>query len=110
MDKLLDAYQEHLLSLGELRKRMPPLRKRQATLDAELKSLEANALYQEQNKTPILSIESFLEHLRITADKLTIENKRKILQLLVNEILVAEDAIIINHSILVMRYNSKRFS
>jgi len=99
IDKLLDAYQEHLLPLGELRKRMPSLRKRQATLDAELKSLEANALFQEQNKTTILNIESFLEHLRVTADKLTIENKRKILQLLVNEILVAEDAIIINHSI-----------
>lgn len=99
IDKLLDAFQEHLLSLAELRKRIPPLRKREATLDAELSSLEAQALFEEQSQSMIRDMESFLAQLRVNARKLDIENKRKILQLLVKEILVEEDTIIIKHCI-----------
>ncbi|MCB0550267.1 MAG: recombinase family protein [Phaeodactylibacter sp.] len=99
IDKLLDAYQEHLIPLSELRKRIPPLRKREATLNAELNSLQAKNLYEEQNHTTIQGIEHFLAQLRLHANKLDIENKRKILQLLVKEILVGDDTIIINHCI-----------
>ena len=99
IDKLLDAYLEHLISLEELRKRIPSLRKQETTLDAELKSLQANELYEQQSKTIILDIESFLVQLRLNADKLDIENRKKILRLLVKDILIAEDAIIINHCI-----------
>ena len=39
--RLLEAYQEDLLSLEELRTRMPPLRQREATAAAQLATLEA---------------------------------------------------------------------
>lgn len=42
VEKLLDAYQEDLLQLEELRKRMPSLRKREEALKSELNSLEAD--------------------------------------------------------------------
>ncbi len=99
IDKLLDAYQEHLIPLQELRKRIPSLRKRKATLDAELNSLEAKTLYQEQNQNTIMNIENFLAQLRLNANSMDIENKRKILQLLIKEIFVADNSIVINHCI-----------
>jgi site-specific DNA recombinase len=39
MDRLLTAYQEDLLSLDELRRRMPELRQRERALQAELQSI-----------------------------------------------------------------------
>ena len=99
IDKLLDAYQEHLITLEELRKRIPILRKREATLDAELNSLQAKSLYQDQNQNTIRNIENFLAQLRLNAKEMDIKNKKKILQLLVKEILIEGNSIIINHSI-----------
>src|SRR5215472_14363033 len=43
MDRLLNAYQEGLVSLEQLRCRMPELRKQQQALQAELQSLQAAA-------------------------------------------------------------------
>ena len=99
IDKLLDAYQEHLIPISELRKRMPQLRKRQNTLEAELKSLEAKELYLENNQSTIQNIESFLHQLKLKAANIGIEEKQKILRLLVKEIVVDYDAIKINHCI-----------
>src|SRR5207342_24537 len=39
VERLIEAYQEQLISLDELRGRMPALRKRQNTLQAQLDSL-----------------------------------------------------------------------
>jgi site-specific DNA recombinase len=99
IDKLLDAYQEHLISLTELRKRIPALRKRKNTLNAELNSLDAKTLFQEQNQNIIQDVESFLAQLQLNENMLDIETKRKILQLLVKEILIKDKSIIINHCI-----------
>ena len=41
IERLIEAYQEQLISLDELRARMPALRKRQSTLQAQLDALEA---------------------------------------------------------------------
>jgi site-specific DNA recombinase len=43
MDRLLNAYQEGLVSLGQLRCRMPELRKQQQAVQTELQSLETVA-------------------------------------------------------------------
>jgi site-specific DNA recombinase len=42
--RLLEAYQEQLISLDELRARVPPLRQREATVHATLAALEAELL------------------------------------------------------------------
>jgi site-specific DNA recombinase len=41
IERLLDAYQEDLLELEDLRRRLPNLRKRSESLQSELRSLEA---------------------------------------------------------------------
>lgn len=99
IDKLLDAYQEDLISLSELRERMPQLKKHQATLEAELKSLQAMVLFSQSQAQVMQNIDSFLGQLRLNAKKLNIEDKKKVLQLLVKEIVVDYESIEINHCI-----------
>ncbi len=44
MERLLNAYQEELLPLEELRRRMPELRRREQALSAELESFALKSL------------------------------------------------------------------
>jgi site-specific DNA recombinase len=99
IEKLLDAYQEGLLELDELRSRMPHLRKRSEALQSELRSLEATAVDQKTFLRLAENIESFLVRLRSTADTLDVIERQKILRLVVKEILVHKEAIKIRHSI-----------
>jgi len=97
IDKILDAYQEHLLPLDELRKRMPDLRKRQATVEQELKSLEAKVLFTEKDHTVIHNMKTFLQQLHTNANNLSIEERQRVLRLIVKDIEVSNDSIKINH-------------
>jgi site-specific DNA recombinase len=97
--KLLDAYQEGLLELDELRSRMPNLRKRSEALQAELRSLEAIAVDQQTFLRLAENIEGFLARLRSTADTLDVIERQKILRLVVKEILMHKEVIKIRHSI-----------
>ena len=99
IEKLLDAYQEGLLELNELRSRMPNLRKRSEALQAELQSLEAITADQQTFLRLAENIESFLARLRNTADTLDVIERQKILRLVVKEILIHKEAIKIRHSI-----------
>ena len=99
IEKLLDAYQEDLLQLDELRKRMPSLRKREEALKSELSSLEAGDVDQHDLLQLVKSMEGFLGRLRNTAKELDVIERQKILRLVVKEILVDKDTIRIKHSI-----------
>ena len=99
IEKLLDAYQEGLLQVEELRRRMPGLRKRQEALKAELNSLEAASSNHKQFLRLAENIEDFLGRLRKTADSMSVRDRQKIIRLVVKEILVDLDTIKIMHSI-----------
>ena len=99
MDRLLTAYQEDLLSLDELRRRMPELRQRERALQAELQSIldqvNDRAVYLRLAET----LSGFLARLRTSADTLDIQERQRIVRLLVKEVLVGEETIVIRHSI-----------
>lgn len=99
IEKLLDAYQEDLLQLEELRKRMPSLRKREEALKSELSSLEAGDVDQHDFLQLVKSMEGFLGRLLNTAKELDVIERQKILRLVVKEVLVDKDTIRIKHSI-----------
>jgi site-specific DNA recombinase len=99
IEKLLDAYQEGLLELDQLRSRMPMLRKRSEALQAELRGLEAITADQQTFLRLAENIEGFLERLRGTAETLDVIERQKILRLVVKEILIHKEAIKIRHSI-----------
>jgi site-specific DNA recombinase len=99
IDKLLDAYQEDLLALSELRERIPALRKRQAALLSELQTLEMKAMDQKNFLQLATNIEDFLTQMRESAQTLNVKDRQNIVRLLVKEIHVRPDTIIIKHSI-----------
>jgi site-specific DNA recombinase len=99
IDKILDAYQEGLIRLEELRKRMPGLRKRQEALKAELNSLEVAAASHQGFLRLADNMADFLGRLRKTADSMSVSDRQKIVRLVVKEILVDLDTIKIKHSI-----------
>lgn len=106
IEKLLDAYQEGLLKLEELRKRLPELRRRQEGLNSELYSLEAACADQQAFLRLANTIETFLERLRATVQTLSVTQRQKVLRLVVKEILVHPKTIKIKHSIPVSRPNT----
>ena len=105
IEKLLDAYQENLLQLDELRQRMPELRKRERALHAELQGLEAAAVDQRTFLRLAGTMESFLERLRGPAETLDVIERQKVLRLVVKKVLVDRETIRIKHSIPVTERN-----
>jgi site-specific DNA recombinase len=99
MDRLLTAYQEDLLSLDELRRRMPVLRQREQSLQGELQSLSAQLADQAAYLRLAESLSAFLARLHSTAQILDVRDRQRITRLLVKEVVVADDSITIRHSI-----------
>lgn len=99
IDRLLDAYQEGLLQLPELRMRMQELRKRQSALKSELQSMEAKTIDEETYLQLVSKIDDFLFRMRRSAETLNVLDRQKILRLVIKEILVDTDTVTIKHSI-----------
>jgi site-specific DNA recombinase len=98
-DKLIDAYQEGLIDLAELRNRVPELKKRQAALERALESLDLQAIEHNRLVEMNVSIAKFTEQLRNSGQKLEVEQKQRLVRLLVREVVVGADNITIHHSI-----------
>ena len=99
IDRLLTAYQEGLLSLEQLRERMPVLRQREQTFRSELQAIAD----QSKDRAAFLrlaeTLTAFLARLRSAAETLSVIERQKVVRLLVKDVLVGEDTITIRHSI-----------
>ena len=98
-DKLIDAYQEGLMQLSELRERVPELKKRQLALEKELESLNMRVLESARLAEINHSMERFLEQLKQSAQNISVEQKQRIVRLMIREVVVGLDHIVIHHSI-----------
>ena len=99
IERLLTAYQEELLSLEQLRERMPALRHRQQTLSAELQAIADRTNDRAAFLRLAETLTAFLARLRSAAETLSVIERQKIVRLLVKDVLVGEDTITIRHSI-----------
>jgi site-specific DNA recombinase len=99
IERLTTAYQEDLLSLDELRQRLPALRKREAANRSELQSITDQITTRAAYLRLAQTLTVFLDRLRESADTLNVEDRQRIVRLLVKEVLVADDTIVIRHSI-----------
>ena len=99
VERLLTAYQEDLLSLDELRRRMPELRQRETRLKAELESLSAQLADQATYLRLAHTLGEFLERLRTQVQGLDVLERQRVVRLLVKEVVVGDDGITIRHSI-----------
>ena len=97
--RLVTAYQEELIGLDELRRRMPPLRSRTQAVEAELEAVESAVEERERHLRVAETLESFRERLRAGAGTLGVRERQKVLRSLVKEVLVDDGEITIRHSI-----------
>ena len=99
MERLLTAYQEDLLSLEQLRERMPLLRQRERTLRDELNALVEQTRERAAHLRLAETLSAFLTRLRAAAETLGIVERQRIVRLVVKEVLVNDDKIVIRHCI-----------
>jgi len=99
IERLLSAYQEALVSIEQLRERMPTLRQREQTLRAELRAITDQANDRATFLRLAETLTAFLARLRSAADTLSINERQRIVRLVVKDVLIGEDTITIRHSI-----------
>jgi DNA repair exonuclease SbcCD ATPase subunit len=81
---MIQAYQEELISLDELRERMPELRARETSLRSQLDALAAQLVDREVYLKLAEHLEGFLARLRDSAATATTSERQRVLRLLVS--------------------------
>ncbi len=99
MERLVSAYQEDLITIDELRARLPELRQREQADHAELQSITDQAHDRAAYLRLAETLAEFLSRLHSSAKSLDVEERQRIVRLLVKEVLVGDDTIVIRHSI-----------
>jgi site-specific DNA recombinase len=99
IERLLTAYQEDLLSLEQLRERMPSLRQREQALRTELQAIADQANDRANFLRLAETLGAFLVRLRRVATTLDVIERQRIVRLVVKEILIGDDSIVIRHCI-----------
>jgi site-specific DNA recombinase len=97
--RLIKAYQEELISLDELRERMPELRSRETSLRNQLDALTTQLTDRQAYLQLATGLEDFLAQLRTNAATTTIPDQQRVLRLLVKDVLIGPERILIRHSI-----------
>src|SRR5438105_8275836 len=98
-ERLVTAYQEGLLTLSQLRQRMPALQKQTQAVESELQYLKMAAVDEAKYLQLAQSLTVFRSKLRVRAEALDIAVRQQILRLLVKEVLVGNATITLRHSI-----------
>ena len=93
------AFSEQLLTIDELRARMPDLRARETGLKDQIAALDAQAADRDAYLRLADDLEGFLARLRQSSATATTEDKQRVLRALVQDILIGPDKITIRHRI-----------
>ncbi|MGO9294432.1 MAG: hypothetical protein ACLP52_11270 [Streptosporangiaceae bacterium] len=96
---MIEAFAEQLITIDELRARMPHLRAREANLRAQIDALDAQAADRDACLKLADDLEGFLAQLRGNAATATVEDRQRVLRLLVKDILIGPEKITIRHRI-----------
>jgi len=96
---MIEAFSEQLLTIDELRARMPHLRARQASLHAQIDTLDTQAADRDAYLKLADDLEGFLTQLRGSAATAAVEQRQRVLRLLVKDVLIGPEKITIRHRI-----------
>jgi len=96
---MIEALSEQLISIDELRTRMPALRAREASLRSQIDALNAQAADRDAYLKLADDLEGFLARLRGSAATAAVEERQKVLRLLVKDVLIGPEKITIRHRI-----------
>ena len=103
---MVEAFSEQLITIDELRAKMPDLRAREANLKSQLDALDARAADRDAYLKLAGDLEGFLATLRGKAVAASTEERQRILRLLVKDVLVGPEKITIRHRIPVREHAS----
>ena len=96
---MIEAYSEQLITIDELRARMPHLRAREAGLRSQLAALDAEASDRDAYLKLAGDLDGFLARPRGSAATASIRERRRVLRLLVKDVLIGPEKITIRHRI-----------
>jgi site-specific DNA recombinase len=99
LERLVTAYQEGLVTLPQLRQRMPELRRQAQAVESELQSLEMALIDESQYLQLTETLTTFRFNLHTRADTIAVHERQQILRLVVKEILVGSNTVTLRHSI-----------
>ena len=104
---MIEAYSEQLITIDELRSRMPDLRARAANLKSQLGALDTQAADRDAYLRLADDLEGFLARLRGSAAGASTDDRRRVLRLLVKDVLVGPEKITIRHRIPTRQHTSR---
>ena len=96
---MIEAFGEQLITIEELRARMPELRARETNLRNQIEALDSQLADREAYLKLATDLEGFLTQLHAKATVSTIEERQRVLRLLVKDVLVGPDKVTIRHRI-----------
>src|SRR6266516_2424816 len=96
---MIEALSEQLITIDEMRARMPDLRAREANLRRQISALDTQLADRRAYLRLADDLEGFLTQLRGTASAATTQQRQRVLRLLVKDVLVGPDKITIRHRI-----------
>ncbi|WP_051183244.1 recombinase family protein [Nocardia vinacea] len=96
---MIEAFGEQLITIDELRSRMPGLRARESSLRNQIGALDAQQADREGYLALAHDLEGFLTQLRTSAETATVDERRRVVKLLVKDVLIGPEKITIRHRI-----------
>ncbi len=97
--RMIEAFGEQLITLNELRARMPDLRARETNLRNQIEALDTQLADRKAYLTLASDLEGFLTQLHTKAEVSTVEERQRVLRLLVKDVLIGPEKITIRHRI-----------
>jgi site-specific DNA recombinase len=99
IDRLTEAYLEQIVPLEEYRRRRQDLEERQESLKTQLRELEANLDYQKELAAVAEGIDIFCLRVQQGLAEATFEQKRHLVELLIDRVIVTQDEVEIRYVI-----------
>jgi site-specific DNA recombinase len=96
---MITAFSEQIITIDELRARMPGLRARETGLKDQIAALDAQAADRDAYLRLAEGLEGFLGRLRENSATATVEDRQRVLRSLVQDILIGPEKLTIRHRI-----------
>jgi site-specific DNA recombinase len=97
--RMIEAFGEQLITIDELRARMPALRARETNLRNQITALDGQLADRDAYLALAADLEGFLTQLHRKAETSTTDERRRVLRLLVKDVLIGPQKITIRHRI-----------
>ncbi len=99
MERLTDAYLANVLQLDEYKRRRQELEQRLSVIAEQKRQLEANVGHHDQLAGMAQSIEAFCQRVQQGIGEATFEQKRQLIELLVDRVIVTSEEVEIRYAI-----------